>query len=155
MLSLEKLDAHYDKVKVIRNVELHVYEKEIVTIVGGNGAGKSTLLRVISGLKRPSAGVIKFLDERIDTISPHRIVESGIIHVPEGRKIFPSLTVFEHLQLGSYIKRAKLKRKETLQEIFELFPVLKERKNQLGGTLSGGNNRCSQSPEVLWHFHEF
>ena len=141
MLRLEKINVYYDKVVVIKNVELNINNKEIVAILGANGAGKSTLLRVISGLKKPAAGKIEFLNERIDMIPPYKIVEKGIIHVPEGRRIFPSLTVLENLQLGAYIPKAKLKREKTLQEVFELFPVLKERRNQLGGTLSGGEQQ--------------
>lgn len=141
MLSLKKVNVYYDKVAVIKSVELYVNDKEIVAILGANGAGKSTLLRVISGLKKLATGEIEFLNERIDTIAPHKIVEKGIIHVPEGRKIFPSLTVLENLQLGAYTPKAKSKREKTLQEAFDLFPVLKERKNQLGGTLSGGEQQ--------------
>jgi branched-chain amino acid transport system ATP-binding protein len=141
LLSLKKVNVYYDKVAVIKSVELYVNDKEIVAILGANGAGKSTLLRVISGLKKLATGEIEFLNERIDTIAPHKIVEKGIIHVPEGRKIFPSLTVLENLQLGAYTPKAKSKREKTLQEAFDLFPVLKERKNQLGGTLSGGEQQ--------------
>jgi branched-chain amino acid transport system ATP-binding protein len=141
LLSLKKVNVYYDKVVVIKSVELYVNDKEIVAILGANGAGKSTLLRVISGLKKLATGEIEFLNERIDTIAPHKIVEKGIIHVPEGRKIFPSLTVLENLQLGAYTPKAKPKREKTLQEAFDLFPVLKERKNQLGGTLSGGEQQ--------------
>ena len=141
MLSLKKVNVYYDQVAVIKSVELYVNDKEIVAILGANGAGKSTLLRVISGLKKLATGEIEFLNERIDTIAPHKIVEKGIIHVPEGRKIFPSLTVLENLQLGAYTPKAKSKREKTLQEAFDLFPVLKERKNQLGGTLSGGEQQ--------------
>jgi branched-chain amino acid transport system ATP-binding protein len=141
LLSLKKVNVYYDKVAVIKSVELYVNDKEIVAILGANGAGKSTLLRVISGLKKLAAGEIEFLNERIDTIAPHKIVEKGIIHVPEGRKIFPSLTVLENLQLGAYTPKAKSKREKTLQEAFDLFPILKERKNQLGGTLSGGEQQ--------------
>jgi len=141
LLSLKKVNVYYDQVAVIKSVELYVNDKEIVAILGANGAGKSTLLRVISGLKKLATGEIEFLNERIDTIAPHKIVEKGIIHVPEGRKIFPSLTVLENLQLGAYTPKAKSKREKTLQEAFDLFPVLKERKNQLGGTLSGGEQQ--------------
>jgi branched-chain amino acid transport system ATP-binding protein len=138
---LKKIHVYYDQVAVIRDVELFVDTKEIVAILGANGAGKSTLLRVISGLKELAGGEIKFNDERIDTIPAHQIVERGIIHVPEGRKIFPSLTVLENLQLGAYASKAKQKRESSLQEVLQRFPVLKERKNQLGGTLSGGEQQ--------------
>jgi branched-chain amino acid transport system ATP-binding protein len=133
--------VYYDQVAVIRDVELFVDTTEIVAILGANGAGKSTLLRVISGLKELAGGEIRFNNERIDTIPAHQIVERGIIHVPEGRKIFPSLTVLENLQLGAYTSKAKQKRESSLQEVLRLFPILKERRNQLGGTLSGGEQQ--------------
>lgn len=141
MLSLKKIYVYYDQVAVIRDVELFVDTTEIVAILGANGAGKSTLLRVISGLKELAGGEIRFNNERIDTIPAHQIVERGIIHVPEGRKIFPSLTVLENLQLGAYTSKAKQKRESSLQEVLRLFPILKERRNQLGGTLSGGEQQ--------------
>ncbi len=141
LLALENINVCYDEVAVIKNVQLNISEKEIVAILGANGAGKSTLLRVISGLKKLATGKIRFLNERIDTIPPYKIVERGVIHVPEGRRIFPSLTVLENLQLGAYTPKAKLSKEKTLEQIYELFPVLRERKNQLGGTLSGGEQQ--------------
>jgi len=141
LLRIEKIEVSYDKLRVIRGVELHVDMGEIIAIVGANGAGKSTLLRVISGLKRPSSGTVWFYENRIDMTPPHLIVELGIIHVPEGRKIFPSLDVLENLYLGSYKAKAKERRNQTLNEVFALFPVLRERRKQLAGTLSGGEQQ--------------
>lgn len=141
MLRIEKVEVFYDKIRVIRGVNLHVDDGEIIALVGANGAGKSTFLRMISGLKRPLAGMVWFFDKRIDTTPPHQIIKLGIIHVPEGRKIFPSLTVLENLYLGSYTSKAKEKRNQTLSEVFGLFPVLEERKKQLAGTLSGGEQQ--------------
>jgi len=138
LLKIENLEGYYDLFKVIHGVDLHVDKGEIVAILGGNGAGKTTVLRFISGLIKPAAGKISFNDDRIDDIPPHKIVERGIIQIPEGRKLFPSLTVLENLYLGSYTRRAKVKRTETLKRVYELFPVLQKRRNQLAGTLSGG-----------------
>jgi branched-chain amino acid transport system ATP-binding protein len=141
LLRIEKVEVFYDKLRVIRGVNLHVDDGEIIALVGANGAGKSTFLRMISGLKRPSSGTVWFYENRIDMTPPHQIVEMGVIHVPEGRKIFPSLDVLENLYLGSYTAKAKEKRNQTLSEVFCLFPVLEERKKQLAGTLSGGEQQ--------------
>ncbi len=141
MLKVEKLDVRYGDVQVLHGVGLEVNEKEVVTIVGANGAGKSTLLKSVAGILRPSAGVIWFGGEKIDHLSSHLIVDRGLVRIPEGRKIFPSLSVLENLELGSYLSKAKARRSETLQEVFVLFPILKERSQQLGGTLSGGEQQ--------------
>jgi len=141
LLKVEKLNVRYGDVQVLHGVALEVTEKEVVTIVGANGAGKSTLLKTIAGILRPSAGTIWFGDERIDHLSSHLIVGRGLVRIPEGRKIFPSLSVLENLELGSYLSKAKARRSETLQKVFMLFPVLKERSQQLGGTLSGGEQQ--------------
>jgi branched-chain amino acid transport system ATP-binding protein len=141
LLKVEKLNVRYGDVQVLHGVALEVSEKEVVTIVGANGAGKSTLLKTVAGILRPSAGTIWFGGERIDHLSSHHIVDRGLVRIPEGRKIFPSLSVLENLDLGSYLSRAKARRSETLQKVFILFPVLKERSQQLGGTLSGGEQQ--------------
>ena len=135
MLEVDEIDVSYDGTQVLNNVSLKINEGEIVAIVGSNGAGKSTLLKTISGLERPSKGSIRFFNESIDSIPPRLIIEKGIIQVPEGRKIFPSLTVLENLEMGSYIKKARVRRKETLEQVFKLFSILEERKDQLAGTL--------------------
>ncbi len=132
---------HYGDVKVLDGITLQVDEGEIVTIVGANGAGKTTLLKTISGILWPTRGEIYFMEERIDHLYPHEIVERGLIRIPEGRKIFPSLSVLENLELGSYIGKAKIKRSESMENVFSLFPILKERSQQSAGTLSGGEQQ--------------
>ena len=141
MLKVEKLNVRYGDVQVLHGVALEVSEKEVVTIVGANGAGKSTLLKTVAGILRPSAGTIWFGGERIDHLSSHHIVDRGLVRIPEGRKIFPSLSVLENLELGSYLSKAKARRSDTLQKVLVLFPILKERSQQLGGTLSGGEQQ--------------
>jgi len=113
----------------------------MVSVLGANGAGKSTLLLTLSGVLRPIEGEIYFLNRRIDCLEPHLIVQKGVVRIPEGRKIFPDMTVLENLELGSYIKAAKIHRKKNLAKIFTLFPRLEERKDQLAGTLSGGEQQ--------------
>jgi branched-chain amino acid transport system ATP-binding protein len=141
LLKVDEINVQYGDVQVLHEVTLEVREAEIITIVGANGAGKTTLLKTISGVLRPTSGVIQFLGERIDHLYPHQIVEKGLVRIPEGRKIFPSLSVLENLELGSYLPRPKAKRSESLEKIFPLFPVLKERSQQLAGTLSGGEQQ--------------
>jgi branched-chain amino acid transport system ATP-binding protein len=141
LLSLEHIDVYYDDVQILREVTLHVEEGEIIALVGANGAGKTTTLKTISGLLNSRAGRIVFEGQRVDEFPPHRIVEMGLIQVPEGRKIFPSLTVRETLQLGSYLPKARARRRETMERVFHLFPRLKEREKQIAGTLSGGEQQ--------------
>jgi len=128
-------------VQVLYGVMLELSEGEIVTIVGANGAGKTTLLKTIAGILWPTYGEIHFLGERIDRLYPHQIVEKGLVRIPEGRKVFPTLSVLENLELGSYIQKAKAKRSESLGKVFSLFPILKERSQQSAGTLSGGEQQ--------------
>ncbi len=138
---MEEVDLFFKDVQILHSVSFHIDEKEIVALVGANGAGKSTMINTISGINHPQRGEIKYRDERIDQKPSHVIVERGIIQVPEGRRVFPSLSVLENLEMGSFSPRAKKKRKEVLKEVFDLFPILKERKNQAGGTLSGGEQQ--------------
>lgn len=147
MLKVDNINFQYGDVQVIHGVTLKVDEREIVTIVGANGAGKTTLLKTVAGILRPTSGEIYFLGERIDHLYSHHIVEKGIVRIPEGRKVFPTLSVLENLELGSYLKKAKAKRSESLGRVFSLFPVLKERSRQSAGTLSGVSSRCWQSAE--------
>jgi len=128
-------------VQILHDVTLEVREQEIVTIVGANGAGKTTLLKTVVGILCPTSGEIQFLGERIDHLYPHQIVDKGLVRIPEGRKIFPSLSVLENLELGSYLPKPKARRSESLEKVFSLFPVLKERSQQLAGTLSGGEQQ--------------
>lgn len=144
MLNVSNLHAGYGHVAVLSNIDLHVEEGEIVTIIGANGAGKSTLLRAISGVIKPSSGRISFNNSSIDRLSTEKIVALGISHVPEGRQLFGALTVLENLQLGAYVRRRKESKKaisEDLEFVFDMFPVLKERRAQLAGTLSGGEQQ--------------
>lgn len=141
MLEIENIDVYYGAAQALEKVSLVVSKGEIVVIAGSNGAGKSTLLRTVSGLLRPRSGSIRFLGEPIQDLPPHEIVEKGISHVPEGRRLFPFMTVKENLELGCYNKEAMRKREETLEWVFALFPVLKEREKQLAGTLSGGEQQ--------------
>ncbi len=141
MLRIEELNVSYGDVQILHSVRLEAYDKEIVTIVGGNGAGKSTLLKTIAGILRPSAGAIWLDGERIDQFPSHRIVDQGLVRIPEGRKVFPTMSVLENLELGSYLPKAKAKRAESLDKVFSLFPVLRERSRQTGGTLSGGEQQ--------------
>lgn len=147
MLKVDNINFQYGDVQVIHEVTLEVEEKEIITMVGANGAGKTTLLKTIAGILRPTSGEIYFLGERIDHLYSHHIVEKGVVRIPEGRKVFPTLSVLENLELGSYLKKAKAKRSESLERVFSLFPILKERSRQSAGTLSGVSSRCWQSGE--------
>ncbi len=140
LLSIANLVAGYGGAPVLRGVSLHVDAGEIVAVLGANGVGKTTLNKVVSGLIRPIAGEISFSGRRIDGASPRTIVASGLIHVPEGRKIFPNMSVRENLDLGCYA-RARGTRSANLERVFALFPRLKERQGQAAGTLSGGEQQ--------------
>ena len=141
MLEVSKLNVFYGKSQALRDVSLNINEGEIVALVGANGAGKTTLLNTISGLIRPVSGSVKFLGRRIDGLPSHAIVELGISHVPEGSKVFPDMTVHENLEMGAYPYRAWRQKEETLEQVYQVFPVLKERKGQLARTLSGGEHQ--------------
>lgn len=142
MLKLEQIDVYYGSVQVLKGVELAINQGEIVTLVGANGAGKSTVLRTISGLIRPSKGSIHYLGEPIEKISVERIVSKGISHVPEGRHIFPGLTVFGNLEVATSCWRVGGESyQKDLENVYDLFPRLSERKDQLGWSLSGGEQQ--------------
>jgi len=141
LLLMEDVQAAYGDFQALFNITLQVSAGEIVTLVGANGAGKTTTLRVISGLLHPMKGAVRFEGQEISRIAPHQIVELGISHVPEGRQLFPHMTVEENLALGSYIGRARPRIKESMEEQFAFFPRLKERRKQLAGTLSGGEQQ--------------
>ncbi len=140
LLELSDIHAFYGHIHVLKGISLAVDQGEIVTLIGGNGAGKTTTLRTISGLVRPRRGAITLEGRRIDQLPAHRIVEMGICQSPEGRRIFPRMTVQENLEMGAYVRGARPDPAE-LDRVFELFPVLKERLRQLGGTLSGGEQQ--------------
>jgi len=141
LLDVRQISAGYGDIQVLHRISLKIERGEMVSVLGANGAGKSTLLLTLSGVLRPMEGEIYFLNRRIDCLEPHLIVQKGVVRIPEGRKIFPDMTVLENLELGSYIKAAKIHRKKNLAKIFTLFPRLEERKDQLAGTLSGGEQQ--------------
>lgn len=141
MLKVEKVNAGYGDIQVLWDVSFHVDEKEFVVLVGANGAGKSTIMRTISSVISPTSGEIWFDGQRIDQVPPYRIINHGIAHVPEGRQLFPEMTVLENLELGSLAPEAKAHRKENIEWVFSLFPRLRERQKQMAGTLSGGEQQ--------------
>ncbi len=141
MLRLENLTVAYGAIRALHGISLEVEEGEIVALIGANGAGKSTTLRAISGLVRPQGGRICFGGKEITRFPPDRIVALGISHVPEGRRIFTRLTVCENLELGAYVRKSKREVREAMERVFRRFPRLLERKNQLAGTLSGGEQQ--------------
>jgi len=141
MLEVSNLNVFYGKSQALREVSLKVDEGEIVALVGANGAGKTTLLNTISGLLRPVSGHVEFLGKRIDRLAPHRIMKLGICQIPEGRKLFADMTVRENLEMGAYSSEAWKRRKETLEQVYQLFPVLKERRRQSAKKLSGGERQ--------------
>jgi branched-chain amino acid transport system ATP-binding protein len=141
LLKINGIDVHYGTFQALWDVSLEVKKGEVVSLIGANSAGKSTLLNTVSGVNIPSKGSITFAGREIAGGTPANIVELGISQVPEGRRVFPSLTVLENLELGSYPRRARAKRKALLRKVHELFPVLQERANQPAGTLSGGEQQ--------------
>ena len=141
MLEVRNLDMFYGRIQALWGVSLNIDAAEIVALVGANGAGKTTLLNTISGLLQPDSGSIEFLGKRIDGLQSHAIVELGMSHIPEGRKLFPDMSVRENLEMGAYSKRVWQNKQETLDEIYQLFPILKARQGQLARTLSGGEQQ--------------
>jgi len=141
MLKIEGISASYGELKVLHDISQEVADGETVVTVGPNGAGKTTLLRVISGVLKPTSGAIYFDGQRLDGKEPYKIVDMGIAIVPEGGRLFPGLTIYDNLKAGSYTKRSRRKFKQSLDEIFSSFPILKERQNQIAGSLSGGERQ--------------
>jgi len=141
MLKVSKVNTFYGKVQALWDVSLNIDEAEIVALVGANGAGKTTLLNTISGLLRPASGSIEFDGQRIDGLQPHNIVDMGLSHIPEGRRLFTDMSVHENLEMGAYPSRAWKSRQETLEQVYQSFPILKERAGQLARTLSGGEQQ--------------
>ncbi|MEW6624037.1 MAG: ABC transporter ATP-binding protein [Bacillota bacterium] len=141
VLSLKNLETRYGQIYALKGINMEVHKGEIVTLLGSNGAGKSTTLKTISSLVPACAGSVEFLGKNITHDEPHAIVEMGVIHVPEGRKIFKELTVLENLELGSFTLKDDVERKKRIEHVFELFPVLKDRQKQMGGFLSGGEQQ--------------
>jgi branched-chain amino acid transport system ATP-binding protein len=141
MLEVSNIDTFYGKVQALWGVSLRVDEAEIVALIGANGAGKTTLLNTISGLLFPASGSVAFLGKRIDRLTPHSIVELGISHIPEGRRLFADMTVRENLEMGAYPYHAWKCKEETFKQVYQVFPALKERGGQLARTLSGGEQQ--------------
>ena len=141
LLRVQNIDVFYHDFHALWDVFLEVEEALVVSIIGANGAGKSTLLNTIAGVLRPSNGTIEFHSKKINGLMPYQAVAEGISMVPEGRRIFPRLTVLENLEMGCYIPKARQKKNEILKKIYELFPILEERKRQLSITLSGGEQQ--------------
>jgi len=149
LLSVKELSAKYGVAQILWDVSFDVEEGEIVSIVGPNGAGKTTLLKTILGLIPNTSGIIEFDSNRVDDKPVKKRVELGLCYVPEGRRVFPDMTVLENLELGALPKRARLSMKDNLKFVFELFPILKERASQLAGTLSGGERQMLSIARAL------
>ena len=141
MLKVENLSVHYGMIQAVRDVSFEVNEGEVVSLIGANGAGKTSILRTISGLVRPSAGKIEFLGQEIQKVPAQKIVASGLSQVPEGRHVFPGLTVMENLEMGAFLKKDREENQANLKKVFSRFPRLEERKNQDAATLSGGEQQ--------------
>lgn len=140
-LELQNIEVYFDQAAALRGVSMKVAEGKITTLIGANGAGKSTTLRAISGLEKPTSGAIHFEGKRIDKLPPDRILKMGIAHVPEGRRVFPDLSVNENLRLGAFTRKDTAGIARDLESVFEHFPRLRERKNQKANTLSGGEQQ--------------
>ena len=156
VLELDNVNTYYGKIHALKGVSLTVERGEVVTLIGSNGAGKTTTLRTISGLLRPKQGDIKLNGSSIITVSPHKVDEMGIGHVPEGRGVFPALTVLENLEMGAFLLRNNAEFERRIDLVFSLFPRLQERMTQRGGTLSGGEQQMlaigralMQQPDIL------
>ena len=141
ILKVENLETYYGKIAALKGISFEVRDGQIMTLLGSNGAGKTTTLRTISGLLYPASGKIFFRGEDITRMPPHEIVKRGLIHLPEGRHIFKDLSVTENLELGSFSLKDDVERKRRMDDVFERFPILGERRRQVGGTLSGGEQQ--------------
>jgi branched-chain amino acid transport system ATP-binding protein len=141
MLTIENVSASYGMVQILRDISFHIKEKEIVSIIGPNGAGKTTLVKTITGLLHPKSGAIRFKGENIEKLPPYEIVKKGITLVPEGREIFPRMTVEENLKLGAYTANGKNTVKEAKERVYQIFPVLKKKEKALAQNLSGGEQQ--------------
>jgi len=141
MLKVDNINVYYGAIHAIKGISLEVKQGEIVTLIGANGAAKSTILKTISGLLRPKTGEILFENIKLNTIEAQEIVRAGVCQVPEGRRVFANMSVFENLELGAYLQKDKATINKSLEHVFEKFPRLKERTNQMAGTLSGGEQQ--------------
>ena len=156
MLKVENLSVHYGMIQAVRDVSFEVNEGEVVSLIGANGAGKTTILRTLSGLVRPSSGKIEFLGQEIQKMPAQKIVAGGLSQVPEGRHVFPGLTVMENLEMGAFLKKNRDENQANLKKVFSRFPRLEERKNQDAATLSGGEQQrvaiaraVAKNPKIL------
>ena len=141
LLKVDRIQAAYGEVQVLNAVSMRVEKDEIISLIGANGAGKTTTVKTIAGFLHPFQGTVTFADQRIDHLPPYKITEMGISHIPEGRKLFSSMTVKENLIMGSYLPEPKKLRKESMERMMGLFPILRERSGQVAGTLSGGEQQ--------------
>jgi len=149
MLEVRDLRVHYGTVEAVKGVSFHLDAGEMISLIGANGAGKSTILRSLTGLVQPSAGTITFENISLVGLSPHQIIRMGIGHVPEGRRLFPKMTVLENLKMGAYLQRSRADVAATLERIYEHFPILKERGQQRAGSLSGGEQQMLATARAL------
>ena len=141
MLKMDNVKVYYGNIQALQNISLEVAQGEIITLIGANGAGKTTALKAISGLLHPKSGKIEFLGKRIDNLTTTEIVKLGISQCPEGRGIWPEMTLFENLEMGTYVRKDKKSIKKDFEQVYAYFPILKERQNQLAGSLSGGEQQ--------------
>lgn len=149
MLEVRDLRVHYGAVEAVKGVSFQINAGEIISLIGANGAGKSTILRALTGLVRPSSGTIEFHGQSLVGLAPHQIVRLGIGHVPEGRRLFPKMSVMENLKMGAYLRKNKAEIEETLEMVYEHFPILKERTKQRAGSLSGGEQQMLATARAL------
>src|SRR5438067_2713140 len=149
MLEVKDLRVHYGTVEAVKGISFHVSAGAIVSLIGANGAGKTTSLRALTGLVRPSGGDVRFENTSLIGVPPHDIVRLGIAHVPEGRRLFPKMTVLENLKMGAYLQRGKAAVTATLESIYEHFPILQERSKQRAGSLSGGEQQMLATARAL------
>lgn len=149
MLEVRDLRVHYGAVEAVKGVSFQINAGEIISLIGANGAGKSTILRALTGLVRPSSGTIEFHGQSLVGLAPHQIIRLGIGHVPEGRRLFPKMSVMENLKMGAYLRKSKAEIEETLEMVYEHFPILKERTKQRAGSLSGGEQQMLATARAL------
>ena len=149
MLKLSHVDTHYGPIQVLRNVNVEIHSGEITCLLGGNASGKSTTLRTVIGMVKPTNGTIEFKGERVDGLNTQHLVEQGISMVPENRRIFSRMTVRENLEMGAYLRRDRDGIRDDMEKVFELFPRLRERVGQLGGTMSGGEQQMLAMARAL------
>ena len=149
MLEVQELRVHYGTVEAVKGISFHIAAGEVVSLIGANGAGKSTILRALTGLVQPSSGTIRLQDTALVGLAPHQIVRLGIGHVPEGRRLFPKMSVLENLRMGAYLQHKKAEVAATLEMIYTHFPILKQRSQQRAGSLSGGEQQMLATARAL------